>query len=373
MQQFHVASRKGLFTVTPEGRDWRLGEPAFPGDPVSAVLVDGRDGAVYAALNLGHFGVKLHRSDDGGANWTEIAAPAFDEEKDQPPPDPMSGDWPPKREGPSVELIWALAAGGNDQPGTLWAGTIPGGLFVSRDRGESWALNEVLWNDPSREGWFGGGYDRPGIHSILVDPRASARITVGISSGGVWTTEDNGTAWSVGSGLRNAYMPPDRAFDPIVQDPHRLAQCLAAPDIVWCQHHNGIFRSTDGGGTFAEITAEAPSRFGFAVAAHPEDPDTAWFVPAVKDEFRYPVDRRMVVMRTSDGGASFEVFADGLPQEDCFDLVYRQGLDVDETGDRLVMGSTTGHLWLGEAGGTRWRQLAAHLPPIYQVAWGAAP
>ncbi|HSR56008.1 MAG TPA: exo-alpha-sialidase, partial [Alphaproteobacteria bacterium] len=128
MQSIHVASHKGLFTLTPEGDDWRLGGPAFAGNPVTAVLTDPRDGAIYAALNLGHFGVKLHRSDDGGANWTEIPAPAFAEEAGRPPPDPMSGDWPPKKEGPSVEMIWTLVPGGADQPGRLWAGTIPGGL-----------------------------------------------------------------------------------------------------------------------------------------------------------------------------------------------------------------------------------------------------
>src|SRR3546814_4528292 len=75
---------------------------------------------------------------------------------------------PADKEGekaPSVSLIWTLAAGGPDQPGRLWAGTIPGALFRSDDRGETWHLVESLWNQPSRSEWFGGGYDDPGIHS----------------------------------------------------------------------------------------------------------------------------------------------------------------------------------------------------------------
>ena len=35
-----------------------------------------------------------------------------------------------------------------------------------------------------------------------------------------------------------------------------------------------------------ELEDVPPSRFGFAVAVHPRDPDTAWFVPADKDERR---------------------------------------------------------------------------------------
>ena len=55
------------------------------------------------------------------------------------------------------------------------------------------------------------------------------------------------------------------------------------------------------------MTTVRPSCFGFAVAVHPTDPDTAWFVPAVMDEHRIPVDGKVVVARTRDGVRSFEV------------------------------------------------------------------
>jgi len=77
-----------------------------------------------------------------------------------------------------------------------------------------------------------------------------------------------------------------------------------------------------------------------------------------------PVDGAVVVARTRDGGRSFEVLRDGLPQRDAYDLVYRHGLAVDDSGDRLAMGSTTGNLWVSENGGEGWTQLSAHLPPI---------
>jgi photosystem II stability/assembly factor-like uncharacterized protein len=136
--------------------------------------------------------------------------------------------------------------------------------------------------------------------------------------------------------------------------------------MLWVQHHNGMFRSTDRGRQWQEIRAE-PSVFGFAVAVHPADPQTAWFVPAVKDECRIPVDGKMVVTRTRDGGKSFEVLREGLPQEHAYDLVFRYALDVDHSGERLAMGSTTGSLWVSEDGGHRWSHVSAHLPPVYQV------
>lgn len=352
----YAATRKGLFRFRRDGGDWSAEAPWFLGEPVSAFLRDRRDGALYAALRLGHFGCKLHRSDDDGATWTELAAPAY----------PATGDG----DGPSLDMIWTLAAGGADQPGLLWAGTLPGGLFVSRDRGESWALVESLWSRPEREKWFGGGYDHPGIHSILVDPRDSARLTLAISCGGVWKSDDGGGTWrQAGQGLRADYAPPEQAYDPVSQDAHLIAACAADPDRVWCQHHNGIFVSRDGAETFSEITGVEPSVFGFAVAAHPDDPDTAWFAPAIKDECRVPRDGRMVVTRTRDGGAGFEALTGGLPQENAWDLVYRHALVVDADGARLAMGSTTGNLWISDDGGADWRNLGASLPPIAQVAF----
>ena len=139
---------------------------------------------------------------------------------------------------------------------------------------------------------------------------------------------------------------------------------------MWTQHHNGVFRSSDGGRQWQHLPAARPSGFGFAVAAHPGDPKTAWFVPAIKDERRIPVDGKLVVSRTRDGGETFEVLDRGLPSPS-FDLVYRHGLDVDRAGRRLAMGSTTGGLWLSEDGGDSWRTLSVHLPPIYAVRFGS--
>jgi photosystem II stability/assembly factor-like uncharacterized protein len=164
-----------------------------------------------------------------------------------------------------------------------------------------------------------------------------------------------------------AYMPPERREDAAIQDPHRVVQCPAAPDVLWVQHHNGVFRSTDRGRQWREISTVEPSGFGFAVATHPHDPDTAWLVPAVKDECRVPVDGKVVVARTRDGGETWEVLRRGLPQEHAYDIVYRHALDVDATGERLAMGSTTGSLWISENSGDSWTLVSANLPPIYQT------
>jgi len=73
--RLHVATRKGLFELARGGGRWEVAEAQFLGDPVSAVLA-APDGALYAALDLGHFGAKLWRRDPDRA-WQELAARVF--------------------------------------------------------------------------------------------------------------------------------------------------------------------------------------------------------------------------------------------------------------------------------------------------------
>lgn len=84
----------------------------------------------------------------------------------------------------------------------------------------------------------------------------------------------------------------------------RHVQCAAHPDVLWVQHHCGLYRSTDAGQHWTGIAAPAPSGFGFAV------------------------DGKMVVNRTDDGGASFQTFSAGLPQQHAYHLVYRHSLEL---------------------------------------------
>jgi hypothetical protein len=166
------------------------------------------------------------------------------------------------------------------------------------------------------------------------------------------------------------YMPPEMKYEQNAQDVHRLVLCPARPEVMWAQHHNGVFRSTDGAASWQEVSAIRPAKFGFAVAVHPKDPDLAWFVPAVKDECRVPVDAKLVVARTRDGGRTFQALRKGLPQTPAYDLVYRHCLDVDRSGKRVAFGSTTGGLWLSENQGDTWRCLSNRLPPIHCVRFG---
>ncbi len=360
-----VGTRKGLFTLNRGSSGWEIAKVDFLATQVTYAIADPRDGTLYAGIKHEHFGPKMHRSDDRGQTWKEIATPVYPEKPEgYVEAAPMEGTPAPWK----LMQIWSVAPGGPGQAGLVWTGTIPGGLFVSRDRGDSWDMVRTLWDLPERQKWFGGGADQPGIHSICVDPRDSSRVTLGVSCGGVWATEDCGETWKCrADGMWANYLPPEMKGDPNLQDPHCVAQSPSNPDVMWAQHHNAVFKTTDGGARWEEIMAVQPSNFGFPVAVHPRDPDTAWTVPATKDECRLPVDGKVVVARTRNGGRSFDVLRNGLPQDHAYDLVYRHCLDVNSSGDRLMMGSTTGSLWATEDQGDRWTCISSNLPPIYSV------
>ena len=363
-QRLGIATRKGLFIADRKKGSWAIHSSHFLGDNVTLVHRDPRDGTLFAALDHGHFGVKLHRSVNGGDSWEEIPAPTYPEKPEGLEHKDAWGrdvEW-------KLKLIWAFASGGSQQPGRLYAGTLPGGLFLSDDAGETWRINEKLWEIAREKKWNGGGADQPGIHSICVDPRNPDRVAVGVSCAGVWVTEDGGDTWSNrAEGMRAEYMPPEEAYNPDAQDPHLVVQCRENPDVWWTQHHNGIFRSEDNLGKWMEIKNTKPSAFGFAVAVHPKDGNTAWFVPAIKDEKRIPVDGKVVVTRTRDGGKTFDVLSKGLPQHHAYDLVLRHALDVDGEGEQLAFGSTTGSVWTSDDAGESLSHLSAHLPPVYAI------
>lgn len=347
-----VSTRKGWFDLRRrEDGSWGVEQTASLSIPVSIAARDPRDGALFLGLEHGHFGAKLVRSRDDGASWEELAPPSYEG---------VPGD-------KSLKQIWSIGFAGEDQPGVMWAGTVPGGLFKSEDNGETWALNLPLHNRPEWELAFGGGFDDPGIHSLNIDPRNSNRIMIAVSVGGLWVTEDGGESWDLKcDGMWAEYVPPDQKHEAVIQDPHMLVQCVSDPDKHWVQHHNGVFRSTNDLKSWTELQPPI-SNFGFAVAVHPGDAETAWLVPAEDDEFRIPVGGKMLVSRTRDGGKSWQELREGLPQQNGYHLVYRHALDVDASGTRLAMGSTTGGLWISDNQGDSWQEVSQHLPPIYAV------
>jgi photosystem II stability/assembly factor-like uncharacterized protein len=349
-----LGTRKGLVTLERRHDAFDVTHVAFEGSPVAFATTDPRNGVVWACLEHGHWGPKLHRSRDGGASFDEVEAPTLPERL------PGGAD-----ETLAVDGFWCISPGGAAHPERIWLGTLPGALFRSDDGGDHFELVSALWEHPHRAKWFGGGRDTPGIHSILVDPRDDDHVLIAVSCGGVYATEDGGRTWRHrNEGLAADFLPEPSAE--VGQDPHAIARCASSPDVIWQQNHCGVYRSVDNAATWTNVSQPGgPVHFGFPIVAHPERPETAWVIPGKSDEKRMAVARALAVHRTDDGGKSWRAQTNGLPQKNAFDVVYRHAFDG--SGEHLAFGSTTGNAFVSDDGGEHWACVGTHLPPIYSV------
>lgn len=347
-----VGTGKGLVEFDKYKDKWQLVKVHFPGYPVSALLVDERNHCWWACLAHRHWGQKMHRSFDEGKTWEAVPCPVY----------PAGALIMPDKPA-FLKKIWTLAKGGADQPQTLWMGTEPGGLFVSHDGGDHFKLVQSLWDHPSRQReWFGAGRDHPFIHSIVLDPGDSNHVFIAISCAGVFETTDGGQSWVPrNKGLKAAYLPNPSVE--IGHDPHLLLACESQPDVMWQQNHCGIFRSTNAGKQWDEVSGkDGFPYYGFALAIDNNDPLKAWVIPAVSDEMRIAHDMALCVCHTNDGGNNWQAQRNGLPQEFCFDIVFRHSFI--RAGNTLLFGTTTGNLFVSEDDGTSWQALSYHLARV---------
>ncbi|MEZ5989080.1 MAG: hypothetical protein R3F30_08145 [Planctomycetota bacterium] len=381
-----VGTRKGTFLVTKKGGRWTPRLAGHAGVGVNFVARDPNSGDLWAALGHGHWGAKLSRSTDGGETWTDAAQVKYPEgARYLAWPMPGEGDTDPFNpdnitvKDATLQKLWVLAFG---KPGHIYVGTIPGGLFVSQDCGETFGLLRSLWDHESRGGdlgdgkgtgmthWFGtpaaeGGDFSPGIHSVLVDPKDPERMFVGISTAGVLGSTDGGRTWrSRNKGLIMEYSPePEGEWG---HDPHYVTLCPGQPEHMWQQNHCGVFYSADGAETWTKVSApDAGVHYGFPIAVDEADGRVAWVVPGKADVQRMAIDGGLFVARTDDGGRSWTQFREGLPQDNAWDVVYRHALG--NKGDALAFGSTTGNLYVSEDRGETWQTVANNLPPVYSV------
>ena len=349
-----VGTRKGLFRFRgrPGGTAWERAEPALAGWEVYHAALDPRDPSVgWAAARHAVWGAHLFRSGDGGASWRQAEGrPAF-----------------PDGAGRSVEALWHVAPAGGDRPRRLWVGAEPAALFLSEDGGRSWRWIQSLEEHPTRRSWqpAKGGM---ALHSLRPDPRDPERgLWAAVSAGGVYRTRDGGESWTaLNRGVRADHLP--ERYPEAGQCVHAVRVHPDRPERLYRQCHCGTYRSDDGGGSWTEITEGLPSDFGYALALDPGDPDRAWVVPEESGHLRTVCGRRLRLFETADAGATWIPRDEGLPRDRAWVSVLREALAADGASPPgLYLGTSSGHLFSGRDGGA-WRQIAALLPKILSVS-----
>jgi photosystem II stability/assembly factor-like uncharacterized protein len=125
-----------------------------------------------------------------------------------------------------------------------------------------------------------------------------------------------------------------------------------------------MYRSDDAGASWARLDDNGlPSSFGFPIALDPADPDVAYVVPEEGAENRVTAGGRLGVYRTDDGGETWGLASDGLP-EPAYVAVLREGLSFDRGGG-VYLGTQSGSVFARRDG--RWQELARQLPPVLSI------
>jgi hypothetical protein len=358
-----VGTTKGafLFSADADRRHFEADGPHFPGQSIYAMAFDGRGGRrrLLAGTGSSHWGAVVRWSDDLGKTWA----------------DPAEGNVRfPSSTGASLNQIWQLRPDGDQRPDTVWAGVEPAALFRSDDGGETFGLVQGLWDHPHRPRWQPGGGGLC-LHTVLPHPTDPERIWVAISTGGVYRSDDGGGSWrSRNQGVRAQFLPEPDRYPEFGQCVHKIALAAGRPDRLYLQNHWGLYRTDDGGDQWEDMANGVPSDFGFPIVAHPGDPDTAYIIPLISDEFRCTPDARMQVFRTRDAGASWEPLGAGLPQREAYLTVLRDGFasdGLDPAG--LYFGTRTGELFASTDEGADWRLVAEWLPPVTCVKAAVVP
>lgn len=343
-----VGTPKGafIFDGDPGRREWRRRGPLCEGWPIHDISFDAVSGALFAGGGSPWFGPAVFRSDDRGATWTHSS-------------DGLTyGDG-----GPDVKTVWNVTS---SRAGVL-AGVEPAGLFRSVDDGRTWRHVEGLRAHPTLPEWMPGAGGLI-LHSIIVDPADPARQWVGISSVGVFGTEDGGRTWDLRNrGVRADFDPnPDPEFGQCV---HKVYLAAGERDVLYQQNHCGVYRTENGGRTWSEITANLPSDFGFPMVGHPRDAATAWVIPLNgADRGRFVPDASAAVWRTRDRGATWERQWNGLPQEGAYITVLREAMAVDRLDPvGIYFGTSSGELYSSADEGASWQLIASRLPDVWSV------
>ena len=139
------------------------------------------------------------------------------------------------------------------------------------------------------------------VSDIAIDPRNPAIFFVGLSTGGLFKTGDNGVTF-------------DAVFDKQpVQSIGAVAIAPSDTDIVWvgtgeptdrnsAEWGNGIYRSSDGGSTWQHVGLDNSRAIG-RVVVHPKNPETA-YVAALGNVWADGGDRGL--FKTTDAGKSWK-------------------------------------------------------------------
>jgi photosystem II stability/assembly factor-like uncharacterized protein len=371
-----VGTQKGgfIFESNEKRKRWKTGDVQFKGWNVMHIQMDPRDERLHAATSHFVYGPTTHYSDDLGKTWTQAKqVPILPRPSKSGRPSSTVEEAFRSEGGESIKdnpekmiKVWNIKPGRESEPNVLYAGAQPASLFISRDRGETWDINEPLYDHPQRGQWNPGAGGLT-LHTILLDPTNPQRMYIAVSAAGCYRTDDGGQTWApFNKNVRADFMGTQ--FPEFGQCVHKMVMHPSNPNVIYQQNHCGVYRSDNAGEDWIDLgEGRLPSRFGFPIAVHPTDPRTIYIALEESDQYRLSVDGQFSVWRSRDAGDSWERMTKGLPEKSHL-VVLREDMATDSFEYAgIYVGTNTGQLFYSRDSGDSWDLLADFLPPIQSV------
>ena len=204
------------------------------------------------------------------------------------------------------------AAGVPGQPNVFYIGQVNGGVWKSEDYGRTW--HPIFDSQPTQS--IGAIAVAPSDPNIVYAASGEGLHRPDLSVGnGIYKSSDAGNTW-VHLGLQDGQQIPALAVDP--HDPNRLfAAVLGHP--YGPSAERGVFRSTDGGTTWKKVLYKDENTGASDVEMDPSDPNVIyaclWEVrqgPWEDNNFFAGTDGG--VFKSTDGGDTWKQLTNGLPK-----------------------------------------------------------
>ncbi|MEO6799339.1 MAG: hypothetical protein ABI178_05340, partial [Rhodanobacter sp.] len=196
------------------------------------------------------------------------------------------------------------------QPNVFYAGYDNGGVWRSTDYGANW----VPLFDHEPTGSIGAIAVAPSDPNVIYVGTGAGIIRPDLSVGdGVYKSTDAGKTWTH-LGLRDTQMIANIAVDP--HDPNRVfVAALGHP--YGPNEQRGIFRSTDGGKTFTKVLYKNPYVSGNDVRIDPQNPDIV-YAGLWQQQQSYLEGPEFGgteggIFKSTDGGSTWKELTNGLP------------------------------------------------------------